>query len=130
MRTARAVTKEVFTAHDIHISVDQWVLLKRIAEVEGLTQKEVADSTFKEPAAVTRMLKHMQQAGWIKKEADQADLRKYHLYLTPEGKALYDKALPLVKEMRNWALEDLEPAEQHLLRSLLKRVHTSLSQHN
>ncbi|MEL6658379.1 MAG: MarR family transcriptional regulator, partial [Bacteroidota bacterium] len=36
------------------ITSDQWVILKRISELEALNQREVAAVTGKDPASITR----------------------------------------------------------------------------
>ncbi|HAA10871.1 MAG TPA: hypothetical protein DCE41_03900, partial [Cytophagales bacterium] len=56
MRQAALATKQVFKEHDIPLTKDQWLLLKQLNENAELSQRELAEKTFKEPAAITRML--------------------------------------------------------------------------
>ena len=53
MRRSKEITLQIFKEHQFPVTVDQWILLKRISEQNGLSQRTLADSTFKDPAAVT-----------------------------------------------------------------------------
>lgn len=120
MREAKTLTKEVFQREGIEVTVDQWVILKAIAEQEGASQQEVSGLTFREPAAITRMLDHLIKKGLVSKVVDLEDRRKQLLYLSKEGRALYDLALPLVYQLREHALTGLNESQRLSLREGLK----------
>lgn len=122
MREAKALTKEVFQREGIEVTVDQWVILKAIAEQEGASQQEVSGLTFREPAAITRMLDHLIRKGLVSKVVDKEDRRKQLLYLSEEGRALYDLALPLVYQLREHALAGLNESQRFSLREALKSM--------
>lgn len=126
MREAKALTKEVFQREGIEVTVDQWVILKAIAEQEGASQQEVSGLTFREPAAITRMLDHLIKKGLVSKVVDKEDRRKQLLYLSEEGRALYDLALPLVFQLREHALTKLNESQRITLRDGLKSMLNSI----
>lgn len=122
MREAKTLTKEVFQREGIEVTVDQWVILKAIAEQEGASQQEVSGLTFREPAAITRMLDHLIKKGLVSKVVDTEDRRKQLLYLSEEGRALYELALPLVFQLREHALTGLNESQRLSLREELKSM--------
>ena len=56
MRRAREYSKAQFKKEKVDLTIDQWVILKRVSEEIGISQVEIASSTYKDPAAVTRIL--------------------------------------------------------------------------
>lgn len=126
MREAKTLTKDVFQREGIDVTVDQWVILKAIAEQEGASQQEVSGLTFREPAAITRMLDHLIKKGLVSKIVDTEDRRKQLLYLSDHGRSLYDQALPLVYDLREHALADLSEIQRIMLRDGLKSMLSSI----
>lgn len=122
MKKAKSLTKEVFVREGIEVTVDQWVILKAVAEQEGSSQQEISGLTFREPAAITRMLDHLIRLGLVTKTVDHDDRRKQLLFLSEEGKKLYDKALPIVMDLREHALKRFSDAERESLRTHLKTM--------
>ncbi|MDP5172186.1 MAG: MarR family transcriptional regulator [Bacteroidia bacterium] len=128
MKQARSLTREVFHRHEIEVTTDQWVILKAIAEKEGSSQQEISELTFREPAAITRMLDHLIKQGFVSKQIDDADRRKQLLFLTETGSQLYQRAMPIVKSIREHALTDLTEAERDTFRNILKRVYGAIQE--
>ena len=122
LRAATQATKEAFKEHDIPLTKDQWLLLKQLNENAELSQRELAEATFKEPAAITRMLDLMEKHGWVVRESIPEDRRRFSLQVTEQGKALYAKALPIVQGLRLQALEGLKQSEVNHLRKVLQTM--------
>jgi len=125
-RRAKEITKREFQIHEIDLTVDQWILVKRIAEGEGISQKDLAQSTFKEPAAVTRMLDLLIKKAVVKKEASAKDRRRYELYLTEQGEAIYKRGLPIAVNLRAHGLQGIEATELEKLKDILNRIYDNL----
>ena len=45
-----------FSANGIDLTVDQWLVLKKISDADGLTQIELAEAVFKDRASIKRIL--------------------------------------------------------------------------
>ncbi len=127
MRRAREISKQTFAANDIPLTIDQWILLKRIAESTEISQTELSESTFKEPASVTRILDILQRKGFVERRPVSGDRRKYHVHLTSEGQQLYEKALPHVVDIREQGVEGMSGSELEQFRDLLRRMYENLS---
>ena len=72
------------------ITTDQWMVLRRIYLSSGeYNQKELAEASFRERAAITRMVDIMEKKNLIERRNSPNDRREYLLYITPKGKAAY-----------------------------------------
>ncbi|WKN44531.1 MarR family winged helix-turn-helix transcriptional regulator [Tunicatimonas pelagia] len=126
MRKAREVTKLRFAEFGNPVTVDQWIIIKKIAEKEGISQREVSDETFKEPAAITRSLDILDKKALIERRAVKGDRRKYQLYLTSGGKKLYQQLLPAVIDIRQTGLRDLSENDRTMLKEFLRKIYHNL----
>ena len=78
--------------NDMTMSIG-YVLLNIDLE-NGTPATKIGPSIGMEPRSLTRMLKSLEEKGWIKRVADEKDKRFVNVYLTEKG-----------KEKRNWARE-------------------------
>jgi DNA-binding MarR family transcriptional regulator len=59
----------------------------------------------------------------ILRQSDPRDRRKYCIYLTKEGKQLYERLLPLTQSLRQRVTQNLAPAEVDLAKEILNKVY-------
>lgn len=126
MRRAREYSKLVFTEQGFDISIDQWVILKRISEDEGISQVDLANATYKDPASVTRILDILGNKGWAERQADENSRRAYKIFLTIEGRNLVEKMLPIVQSIREKGLENLTAKEIETTKKVLGKMYSNL----
>jgi DNA-binding MarR family transcriptional regulator len=99
------------------LTVDQWVLLDHIERKPGISQNELAEMTFKDPPTVTRIIDLIEKKGLVERGLVPGDRRKFNLFLTDAGFVLYQKAFPIVAEIRRKGWGDLEEDDyQHFVR--------------
>jgi MarR family transcriptional regulator, organic hydroperoxide resistance regulator len=125
MRRVREYSKAAFAAHGFDISIDQWVILKRISEEQGISQIDLANATYKDPASVTRILDILEKKGWTERRADENSRRAYKIYLTTEGVKLVGEMLPLVQAIRAKGIENLTAKEVETTKKVLKKMHAN-----
>ena len=121
-RTAVRLKRELhqaFKAHNYKITPEQWAILNRLWEQEGLSQVELAELTFKDKPNVTRMLEVMEREGWVFRQPDEEDRRAYKVFLTEAGRGLKDKLIPLAEGVlergqRGLTAEDIAQAKRVL----------------
>ena len=126
MRRAKDYSKAAFAAQGFDISIDQWVILKRISQDEGISQVDLANATYKDPASVTRILDILEKKGWAERRADEKSRRAYKIHLTTEGAAFVAQVMPLVLEIREKGAENLTPEEIQVTKTALKKMYASL----
>ncbi|MDJ0755152.1 MAG: MarR family transcriptional regulator [Ardenticatenaceae bacterium] len=128
-RTAMRLKRELqhaFKAHGHQITPEQWALLNRLWEREGLSQVELAELTFKDKPNVTRMLEVLERRGLVIRERDEHDRRVYKVFLTAEGRALKQQLIPLAAEVLDQAYQGLTAADIEQIGKVLNIVHDNL----
>jgi DNA-binding MarR family transcriptional regulator len=123
----RKMATQYFREHKAGISVDHWVILKRISENDGCSQVEVAESTVKDAPSMTRYIDKLVNEKLIVKQLDPEDRRRYMLFITDKGRQLIDRLLPIVQEYRARATQGFSETEKKTLIALLQRMHQNLS---
>ncbi|MEL7535336.1 MAG: MarR family transcriptional regulator [Bacteroidota bacterium] len=116
-------SKKVIKEAGIDITVDQWVLLKQIGEQPGLSQVELAQATFKDPAAILRIVQILLRKELVKRSARPDDKRTNEVYLTPKGEKLVNQLIPLIQGVRAVGLEGLSGEEAETVKRLMKRIY-------
>ena len=103
---------QTFQARGYDITPEQWAVLNRLWEEDGLSQVELAERTFKDKPGTTRILTLLEKKGVVVRRADESDGRVQRVFLTQIGKDLKEKLIPcaqevLMKSSRNLSKEDV-----------------------
>jgi DNA-binding MarR family transcriptional regulator len=72
--------------------------------------------------SVTFMIKRMEAAGYVRRELQSADLRRFHLTLTSSGRRAMEKARTILDEAFGERLTRLTAAQRSELAKLLQRL--------
>jgi len=108
------------------VTTGQWSALRVLWQQEGLSQVELAQRMMVEKASLTTVVKAMAAQGLITRIRNAEDQRKVNIFLTPAGRRLKSKILPLVGKINKRATRRLSAAEVHQLHTLLARVMINL----
>jgi MarR family transcriptional regulator, organic hydroperoxide resistance regulator len=108
------------------ITTGQWSALRVLWQQEGLSQVELAQRMMVEKASLTAVLKAMAAEGLITRTRNVADRRKVNIHLTPAGRRLKSKILPLIGKINKRATRHLSSADIRQLHTLLARVMINL----
>jgi len=114
-----------FIEAGIELTIDQWLVLKKISDSERITQIELANSLFKDRASITRILDLLLEKKLVIKDSG-ADKRSYELRLTATGNKFMSEALQIVKQVRKKGVESHSEKELEQLRSGLQKIVKSL----
>ena len=71
---------------------------------------------------VTMYVKRLEAAGFLRREIDDADLRRHRLILTPEGRKTMGRGLALLSKAFGARLAPLNSAQQSELATLLEKL--------
>ncbi len=94
-RTARHVSQAYDNAlSDVGLKASQFMVLAHVERTEGLTITELARQLGLDRTTLTRNLRPLVGAGWIR-VSDAADRRARALYPTSSGRDLVARAKPL-----------------------------------
>ncbi|MET0468778.1 MAG: MarR family transcriptional regulator [Aeromicrobium sp.] len=77
----------------------QYLVMLALWENDGLTLRGLSDVLRLEPATVSPLVKRLEAAGLIRRDRRADDDRAYSLTVTPEGRALRERALTVPATM-------------------------------
>jgi MarR family transcriptional regulator, organic hydroperoxide resistance regulator len=87
------------------VSYGHWTFLRILWEEEGLTQRELsARAGVMEPTTFAA-LKAMAQRGYVTRRRNPQSRKEMQVFLTPQGRALQAKLVPLAEEVNDVALQ-------------------------
>ncbi|WP_437484703.1 MarR family transcriptional regulator [Sorangium sp. So ce1014] len=123
---SRAAMYRRFRAHGVEITPEQWMVLVRLWEQEGVTQTHLAERTFRDVPTMSRILALMDRDGLIARRQDPTDRRARLVYLTARGrqlrKALSSEAKAMVDALRAGISEDDLLTTRRTLQRLLANL--------
>ena len=102
------------------------IILVRLSEKEGLTQKELAQDTYFEQSNLTLMLDKLELKGLVKRSAKENDRRAYIVTITPEGEKLRDVLVRMGETIMERALSGLNGGQKEELSKMLQRIYANL----
>lgn len=113
---------QAFQRHGYDITPEQWAILNRLWEEEGLSQVDLAERTFKDKPGTTRILVLLEKKGVILRRPDESDRRILRVFLTKTGRDLKDKLIPCAQEVLAMSAKNLTKAEMVQLKSVLHQI--------
>ena len=84
--------RPILANHDV--TEQQWRVMRVLHETGTLDASEVADKAFILAPSLTRMIKSLEDRGFITKHKDKADGRRVLLRIAPAGKAMIEEVMP------------------------------------
>lgn len=122
----KAGLSRVFQANGFDITPEQWGVLSRLWQSEGIHQSELAARTAKDRHNITRILSLLEKNGYVHRVPDIEDKRRQRVYLTPDGHTLQNKLTPLVIGFLQTCFEGLSQKDVHAFRRILNRIANNL----
>ncbi|PLX87918.1 MAG: MarR family transcriptional regulator [Desulfuromonas sp.] len=127
-RTAIAVKKE-FTKRlkTLNLTPEQWSILNRLGEQDGLLQKDLAEKTYKDQPNTARILDKLEKKKLVRRADNPEDRRAFLIFLTDRGKEVRESIIPITTLLNEDAAAGLEKPEYNQLIKLLDKVYKNLS---
>jgi len=110
----------------VEVTPEQWGVLMRLWETEGLTQNEIAERTFKDKANITRMIDALEKKGLVSRESDADDRRRYRIFLTDEARGLKSKMLEAGMKALRRATRGISDSEMETTKSVVKKIYGNI----
>jgi len=108
---------------DFDISPEQWAILTRVHGMEGSNQKNLAQTSSKDRAAVTRILNILEDKGLVERKHSSYDKREFLIYLTSDGHKMYKETSEIISESLEEINSILDSAElKNMRQSLIKLI--------
>ena len=104
----------------------QRVILIRLCEKDGLTQKELARDTYFEQSNITLMLDKLELKGLIVREPKENDRRAYLVRITPKGREFYASLVALGDSIIERAFSGVSQSQKEELSNILQTIYENL----
>lgn len=117
---------QTFQARGYDVTPEQWAVLNRLWEEDGLSQVELAERTFKDKPVTTRILSLLEKKGIVVRRSDESDGRVLRVFLTKTGKDLKDKLIPCAQEVLVRSGRDLTKEDVAKFKLTLNQILSNL----
>jgi MarR family transcriptional regulator, organic hydroperoxide resistance regulator len=122
----RRELQQAFARNGHSVTPEQWALLNRLWQHDGLSQVQLAELTFKDKPNVTRMIRVLEGDGLVSRRPDENDRRANGVWLTDKGRRLEQDLVPLAEELLTRALKGIDEDGIAHLRTLLAQIDRNL----
>jgi DNA-binding MarR family transcriptional regulator len=93
------------------VAFGHWAFLRILWEADGLTQRALSvEAGLMEPTT-SSALGAMEKLGYVRRERRPDNRKNVHVFLTPKGKALRRKLVPLAEEVNDAAVRGASAAD-------------------
>jgi DNA-binding MarR family transcriptional regulator len=109
------------------VSFGHWTFLRILWEQDGLTQRELSDEAgFTEPTTFSA-IQAMEKLGYITRRQMPENRKNVYVYLTPKGRALKEKLVPLAEEVNKIAIRGVRAEDVAATRRTLIAIIENLA---
>jgi DNA-binding MarR family transcriptional regulator len=106
--------------HDI--SFGHWAILRVLWEEQGITQKDISLRTGLMEPTIHQALINLEKQQIIIRERVNGNLKKWHIFLTSNGKQLRKKLEPLALEVNQIAETNISLKDLAVTRKVLRQI--------
>jgi len=108
------------------LSPQQWFMLFRLYERDGRSQSELTDATLDDRPNVSRQVRGLETAGYVRRAADPRDGRRTLVTLTEAGRACVADMLPIAVETRRTLFEGVDASALAAFSDVLDQLERNL----
>jgi len=130
MRAFHRALQVRLAEHDV--TIGHWTYLRALWHSDGLTQRELSDEAGVAAPTTLSALRAMERRGYVVRRSVEGDRRKRKVFLTPRGRALEAKLVPLAKDVNAVAVRGLSAADlaqtRRILLALLDNLNADAAQ--
>ena len=101
-------------------------LLMSLTGMDGMSHTQIAEKLRISPAAATKVIKRMEQSGYVKRVPDEEDERVSRVYLQPEGLSLVNKIHSTFQKLDAVMFAGFSDEELRNLSDYLARIQNNL----
>lgn len=126
--TARALTKTLqLRLAEQSIPIGHWTFLRILWRSDGLTQKELSTRAGVKAPTTAVAMQAMEAAGYIFRVQLPTNQKNSYVYLTPQGRQLKEKLVPLAEEVNRISVHNIEREKLEITREVLLTMLANLA---
>ena len=123
IRKSRLYSQHRINKGGFDVTLEQWVVIKKVHENPGINQRELANSLYKDAPTLTRMLDLIVKKGYLERKRSEQDRRAFSIYLTIKGQELVKHLGPVVIDIRRKGLEGVSSEDLEAAKRVLARIY-------
>lgn len=101
------------------VSFGHWAFLRILWERDGLTQRELSEMAGVMEPTTFAALKAMEELGYVERRQLPGNRKNVYVHLTPQGRALQKKLVPLAEDVNKVATRGVKAADLATTRKVL-----------
>ena len=106
----------------IELTKVQWVMLKKLKEVDGQPQHNLAFLTNRDKASLARLITTMEKKNLVARIPSKSDNRINLIYLTKHGDDILKKSLPVMQDVIDHIQQGIPPKEIDIVIKTMKKI--------
>ncbi len=122
-RIAAAFNSEM---RQIGASLQVWRVLAALREQDGRRMGDLSKTTSIEVSTLTRLVDNMEKDGLVVRRREAGDARAISLHVTPSGRRLTQRILPIAERYETVALKGFSAGEAAVLKKALCRLYDNM----
>jgi DNA-binding MarR family transcriptional regulator len=117
-----------FKAHQLDLTKEQMIVLKKLHVEDGLNQNKLAFLVLRDKSSLARLLRKMEEKGYISRKQCKDDKRCNNVFLTELGKQVFTKAKPIIREVIQTIEKNISLDEKKAFISILKKIQSNFGE--
>lgn len=101
------------------VSFGHWAFLRILWERDGLNQRELSDQAGVMEPTTFSAIQAMERLGYVMRVQRPENKRMVFIHLTPKGRLLKSKLVPLAEEVNSIGIDGIKPADAAITRRTL-----------
>ena len=106
--------------HDL--SAQQWRIIRALDFEDGLDMSELSDRCFLLMPSLSRIVQNLERRDLIRRDTVESDQRRSVIFLTANGRALFEAVSPYSQERYDFIRQKFGPGKLELLYELLDEL--------
>jgi DNA-binding MarR family transcriptional regulator len=102
-----------------HVSFGHWSFLRVLWVEDRLTQRELSERVGVMEPTTSSAIKTMERLGYVVRRQHEGDRKKVYIHLTPKGRLLEKRLVPMAEETNRVAIEGVAPEHVAITRTVL-----------
>jgi DNA-binding MarR family transcriptional regulator len=115
-----------FRFHEYQITYEQWQVLSRLYEVDGLTQNQLANTIERDQGSISRLIDNMIKKNLVKRIPDDTDKRIKRVFLTEESNGVQEELEGIAGKTISQATRNMSEKEIETCLNMLDQIRENL----
>lgn len=120
----RSAMRQALFQYGLHLGQPE--MLCYVKENPGCSQRQMAEDAGVTAASIAASFKRMENAGFIRRRADTADMRCNRVYITQKGEEELQRCLDEMKALNEVMLQGLAEEDLQALKRCMEKINQNL----